>query len=419
MAHSAVHRLPAEIWIEILDILLIIPHYFDVDCSLPSLLEWSWEPRRRISQINYAISENQRLAFARVCRSWRAYAESRANRAELISTAVPRSRRITIEDVEVEHPRVSTRWEVLIAKLRDEGGHGSGHFRRIAQNIHLHKNIKRIDLRIIGEIKIPDLFHILPAFSMLVCLSIVLDNASGLSPPPEPIPLPNLMTLILRIPYILQYPHEMFEIPSLINLHFAVTEGEHSFQQVLRPYHKTLKNLGVFWTSPAIPRMTYTFPGWDFFPHLEELVFDGWESHTPLPPSPLPPTHPLKVVRMDRITWPIIDLLLPTRYDPNILERNSIQKINILTLLWSSGGYRDPNGFHRLDQSEMAQVHVLVNQCSHMGIRLEDRTAAPLDDPGNPLHDVDSIKAFLEIDGMEGYEFDYPSHDEQEVIIFG
>lgn len=402
---------------EILDILLIIPHYFDVDCSLPSLWEWT----RPTPQSNYGISESQRLAFAMVCRSWKVYAESRANRSEHIITAVPRSRRITIEDVEVEHPCVSTRWEILVAKLTDEVGHGTGHFRRIAQNIHLHGNIKRIDLRIIGAVKIPDLMHILTAFSTLVCLSISLDDASGLSLPLEPISLPNLKSLILRTPYIPRYPHELFEMPSLVNLHFVVTEGAPSFEQLLHPYHSTLKNLGVFWGSPVIPVTTQTMPRWDFLPCLEELVLEGWESQTPRLSSPLPPTHPLRVVRIDQITWPIIDQLLPARDHPNILERNSIREINILTLQWCSGGYSDPNGYHPFDQQEMARVLLLENQCANMGIRLEDKNGACLQDREYDYtsSDFDSLLAFLGTGGTEGYEFDFSPHDEHEKIIFG
>lgn len=424
MERSAVHRLPAEIWVEILDILLLTPYHFDIDCSLPSLWEWIWELGRPSSQGIYKISERQRLIFALVCRSWKAYAESRANRSEHIIAATPRSRRIIIEDVEVEHQYcVRTLWEILVAKLEDEAGHGTENIRRIAQNIHLHKNIKRIDLRIIGEVKTPDLMHILPAFDRLVCLSVILDDTSGLSPPLEPISLPNLKTLIVQTPYTFRYPHEMFEIPSLVNLHFTVTEGAPSFEELLQPYHSTLAYLGIRWGSRSPPVSTRIFPGWKFLPRLKELVFNEWGSHTPRLPSPLPLTHPLRIVRLDQFTWPIIDHLLPGRDDPNISERGSIRKIGILALAWESGGYQDQNGYYPFDQLERARVSAFFKQCANMGIRLEDKASACLDDSGTVSGCFDDLKAhlgdFRGKDGTDGYEFEYSHHDDPEGPIFG
>lgn len=423
MERSAVHRLPAEIWVEILDILLLTPYHFDVDCSLLSLWEWSWELGRPQSQRMYKISERQRLIFALVCRSWKEYAESRANRSEHIVTALSRSRRITIEDVEVGHPCVSTRWEVLVAKLKDEEGHGTEHFRRIAQNIHLHTNIKRIDLRITGENKIPDLMHILAAFRRLVSLSIILDDASRLSLPLEPVSLPNLKSLILLTPYMLQYPHEMFEIPSLVNLHFTVTEGAPSFEDLLHPYHSTLKYLGIRWGSRVPPVTTQKFPRWTFLPRLEELVLNEWESHTPRLPSSLPLTHPLGIVRLDQVTWPIIDHLLPGRGDPNILERNSIRKIRILALAWESGGYQDQNGYHPFDHPERIRIYALLKQCADMGIRLEDKAGACLHEAGGILSSFGGLEGLLgDLKAKwdtDGYEFEYSQHDQPEEPIFG
>ena len=421
MERSAVHRLPAEIWVEILDILLLTPFHFDVDCSHLSLWEWSWELGRPQSQWMYKISERQRLIFALVCRSWKEYAELRANRAERIVTALSRSRRITIEDVEAEHPCVSTRWEILVAKLKDEVGHGTEHFRRIAQNIHLHTNIKRVDLQITGENQIPDLMHILAAFGRLVSLSIILDDASRLSLPLEPVSLPNLKTLILQTPYILQYPHEMFEIPSLVNLHFTVTEGAPSFENLLQPYHSTLKYLGIRWGSRIPPVTMQKFPQWKFFPDLEELVLNEWESHTPRLPSSLPLTHPLGIVRLDQFTWPIIDHLLPGRDDPNILKRNSIRKIRILSLDWVSGGYQVQNGYHPFDQPEVDRIYALLRQCADMGIRLEDKAGACLHDPGGPVSSFGGLECLLGdlTEDTNVYDFEYSQHDQLDEPIFG
>jgi len=423
MERSAVHRLPAEIWVETLDTLLLTPFHFDVDCSLSSIWEWNLELGKPKSQWRYKISERRRLKFALVCRSWREYAESRANRSEHIITALPRSRRITIEDVEVEHPCTSTRWEILVAKLKDEEGHGTGHLRRIAQNIHLHKNIKRIDLRIFGGVKIPDLMHILPAFNGLVSLSIILDDASCLSLPPEPISLPNLKSMVLQTPYMLRYPHEIFEIPSLVNLFFTVTEGAPTFEELLHPYHSTLKNLGIRWGSQVLPITTYIFPNWNFLPHLEELVLDDWESHTPISSSPLPATHPLRIVRLDRITWPIIDQLLPGRDDPNLLERNSLKIISVLSLVWVIGGYQDRNGCHPFDQPERTRIYALLRQCASMGIRLADKAGDGLEEYGTDSSHFDDLEGLLgDFEGGEGtggYEFEYSQHDQPEEIIFG
>jgi hypothetical protein len=420
MKRSAVNRLPAEIWVEILDILLLTLYHFDIDCSLPSLWEWNWELGRPRSQRLYKMSERQRLTFALVCRSWKEYAESRSNRSELIAAALPRSRRITIEDAEAEHPCVSTRWEILVAKLKDEVGHGTEHFRRIAQNIRLHTNIKRIDLRIDGKLSIPDLIHILPAFRRLVCLSIVLNDASSLFLSLEPVSLPNLKTLVLQTPYIHQYPHEMFEIPFLVNLHFTVTEGAPPFEAILRPYHSTLKYLGIRWGSRVPPVTTQTFPDWKFLPLLEELVFDEWESHTPRLPSPLPPTHPLGIVRLDQITWPIIDQILPGIGDPNILERNSIRKVCILALAWESGGYQGAHGYHPFDHLERVRIYALFRQCAHVGIRLEDRAGACLHESGGFSSSSDLEGLLEDLIGKEdGYEFEYSQHDQPEKPIFG
>ena len=369
------------------------------------------------------MTERQRLIFAMVCRSWKAYAESRANRSETIITATPRSRRITIEDVKVEHQCVSTLWEILVAKLKDEEGHGTEHIRRIAQNGHLHKNIKRLDLRIIGEVKIPDLMHILSAFNRLVCLSVTLDDASRLYPPPEPIPLPNLKSLNLLTPCITRYPHQMFEIPSLINLHFTVIEGAPPFEELLQPYHTTLAYLGIRWGSRSPPVVVDTFPEWKFLPHLQELVFHDWESHTPKLLSPLPPSHPLGTVRLDQFTWPIIDQLLPGRDDPNIVKRGSIRKICILALAWESGGYQDQNGNHPFDQPERTQIYALLKQCANMGIRVEDKAGASLEDSGSPSGDPDDLEGLLgniggQI-GTDGYEFEFSQYEQQEELVFG
>ena len=423
MERSAVHRLPAEIWVEILDILLLTPYHFDIDCSLPSLWDWIWALRRPSTQRLYNISERQRLIFAMVCRSWKAYAESRANRSEHLISATPRSRRITIEDVKAEHQCVSTLWEILVAKLKDEEGHGTENIRRIAQNGHLHKNIKRIDLRIIGEVKIPDLIHLLPAFNRLVCLSVVLDGASDLHPPLEPISLPNLKSLILQTPYIPRYPHEMFEIPSLVNLHFTVMEGAPPFEELLQPYHSTLAYLGIRWGSPSPPVATRTFPEWKFLPHLQELVFDEWESRTPKPLSPLPLNHPLGTVRLDQFTWPMIDQLLPGRNDANIVERGPIRKIGILALSWASGGYQDQNGHHLFDQPERTQIFALLKQCANMGIRVEDKTGASLEDSGGSSRALDDLEELLYNfrgkEGTDGYEFEFSQFGQPGEPVFG
>lgn len=405
---------------EILDVLLFTPYHFDVDCSLPSLWEWIVQHGRPKSQLNYEISERQRLLFALVCRSWKNYAESRANRSEHIITALPHSRRIKIEDVDVEHPGVSTRWEILVARLEDEAGHGAEHFRKIAQNIHLHKNIKRIDLQIIGPNKLPDLMHILSAFDRLVSLSITLDDGSGLSLPPEPISLPNLNTLVLKTPYMLQYPHKTFEMPSLVNLRFGVTEDAPSFEELLHPYHSKLKNLTICWGSLARPTTTWTLPGWNFFPHLEELVLHEWGPHTPTLSSPLPPKHPLGVVRVDQISWPFIDQLLPGRGDPNISERNSIRRISILALIWCSGGYHYQEGEYPFCHAERTRVHALANQCADMGIRLEDTTGFCLDESGSVADTLTDLKGFLVgTQGTGGYEFEYSHHDQYDEIVYG
>ena len=408
MEHSAVYRLPAEMWMEILDILLLTPYYFDVDCPLPSFWEWTWECGRTKSKWNYCISERQRLTFALVCRSWKEYAELRANRSEHIITALPRSRRITIEDVEAKHPSVSTQWEILVAKLEDEAGHGTQHFRCIAQNIHLHKNIKRIDLKIIGSNNILDLIHILSAFDKLVCLSIILDDASGLSFPPGPISLPNLKSLNLKAPYMLRYPHETFEIPSLVNLHFTVTDGAPPFEELLHPYHTTLRSLGLCWGSRFPPATKWTLPEWNFFPRLEELAFPRWGLHTPRLSSPIPPTHPLRIVRMDQVSWPIIDQLLPGRDDPNVLERNSIKKISILALVWSSGGYQVEDGYHPLDPSERARMYAFMTQCASMGIRLEDKYYGCLGEAGSVSSGIAGagLEELLPNSGTYDYDFE-------------
>lgn len=425
MERSAVHRLPAEIWVEILDILLLTLYHFDIDCSLPSLWEWTWEIGRPSSQGLYKISERQRLIFARVCRSWKAYAESRANRSEHIITATPRSRRITIEDVKVEHQcSASTLWEILVARLEDEAGHGTENLRRIAQNIHLHKNIKRIDLHIIGEAKIPDLMHILPAFDRLVCLSVIVEDLSGLAPPLEPISLPNLKTLILLTPNVLRYPHEIFEMPSLVNLHFSVMHGAPSFEELLQPYRSTLVYLGIRWGSRSPPVSAPVFLGWKFLPHLKELVFNKWGSLTPKLPSPLPPTHPLEIVRLDQFTWPIIDQLLPGRDDPNMLERGSIRKIGILALAWESGGYHDQGEYHPFDQQERARVFAFLKQCANMGILLEDNAGFCLEEPdtvSSGLGDLERLLGdFKAKDGIDGFYFEYSQHDQpEEQPIYG
>ena len=420
MERSAVHRLPAETWMEILDILLITPFHFDIDCSLPSFWEWIWELGRPSSQRLYNISERQRLIFAMVCRSWKAYAESRANSSEQILSATPRSRRITIDDVEVEHPCVSTRWEILVAKLIDEEGHGTEHIRRIAQNAHLHKNIKRIDLRIIGEVKIPDLMHILPAFNRLVTLSVVVDDASRLYLPLEPISLPNLKSLILQTQNMARYPHEMFEIPSLIHLHFVVMEGAPSFEELLEPYHNTLAYLGIRWGSWSLPVAAWTFPRWEFLPHLQELVFDEWGSHTPKPLSPLPPTHPLETVRLDQFTWPIIDQLLPGRDGPTILERGSIRKFRILALAWCTGGYQDRYGSHPFDIPEKTRMYAFLKQCVDRGIRVEDSSGATLEEPSGDLDDLEGLLGdAIGQEDIDGHEFEFSLNDLPEGPVFG
>jgi hypothetical protein len=395
MGRSAI-RLPPEIWMDVLDILLLVPFDLDVDCSLPSLWDWIWEKGRDMAPDSYRHSERQRLTFARVCRSWKEFADLRANRVERITTALARSRRIEIEDVKVEHPTTNTRWEILIADLEDEKGHGTEHFRRMAQNIHLHQNIKRIDLEITGSHKIPDLMHILPAFDKLVCLAVGFDEASTstLAPPPGLISLPNLKTLIFMAPSMSRHPHEMFEIPSLVNLVFTVTERAPPFKELLDPYHTTLKNLGIYWRFPRPPNTTRMFPGWDFFPNLVELVLSDWGAHNPIFPFPLPLTHPLEVVRIDQITWPMIDHLLPGREDPKVFKRNSIRKLHILALDWCMGVYEEPGGYHLLDVPELRQIHALVNQCAIMGIRLEDKSGFCLEGVGSVSGDRDGVLGF-------------------------
>ena len=218
MCPSAVNRLPSETWEEILDWVIDIPFFFDLGCTLDDFYDWTTKQKEVSLKTDelYACSESQRRTLRQVCRSWKAFADSRADRWSDGDQVVARSLHVSIDDITEEHYSWETRWEMVSLgwSLHPTTNEYGRPLLRLAENHENHKNIQRIHLQLYwpySEHEYP-LLKSLAAFSNLRTLRLDIDITKA---PSQPVVLSQLTNLRWTSWSFGCRPHECLLLPSL------------------------------------------------------------------------------------------------------------------------------------------------------------------------------------------------------------
>ena len=144
-------RLPSETWVEILDWTIDIPFFFDLECTLDDFYDWTVKQTEiSFGAIKlYVASERQRRVLRQVCHSWKALADSRADRWAHGRRVPAQSLHVSIDDTTEEHYTQETKWEMvgLRCSLHPTTGEYGAPILRLAENYEKHSRIQRISLQ--------------------------------------------------------------------------------------------------------------------------------------------------------------------------------------------------------------------------------------------------------------------------------
>jgi len=391
MSLSATNRLPSEIWGEILDSIIDIPFFFDLGCTLDDFYDWAakqMEISKGAPKL-YAFSERQRRVLCLVCRSWKSFADSRADRwvssrwmngrwvngRWVNDPPLPaRSLRVYIDDDIPADYTQETKWKIfgLCCRWHPTTGEYGAPILRLAQNHEKHSNLRRISLASQSPLYSADsnpLLNSLAAFSNLRTLDFYTHIFEA---PQRPILLPRLTNLRWFCQSNGRCPHECFHLPSLRYLRVPIARFTHESAVLVAPYRCTLKHLilgyvgyeGV--TETAV--YPWTLPPWENYPNLVELAIDTPRALVPSVPCPPPLGHPLKTFRIP--TWDSKSIMAMLGHEEH---RNHLERIIVTRLRWCKsvvlpidhvGAVED----HHVE-NDLASV---IQLCSERGVRLED-----------------------------------------------
>ena len=368
------NRLPAEIWEDILDWVIDIPFFFDLECTLDDFYDWTAKQIEiSLGAVElYAYSEKQRRALRPVCHSWKAFAESRADRWAYRKHVPARSLHVSVDDATEEHYTQETRWEMvgLRCSLHPTTGEYGAPILRLAENHERHTKIQRISLQshsswVSSELSNP-LLSSLAAFSNLRTLRL---DITILQVPPRPITLSRLTNLRWVCGSLGRRPHECLILPSVIFLGVSITGYTHDPAALVAPYQCTLKHL-ILGYEQLIQAggKHWTLPPWESYPHLVELAIDT--IRTPVPSVPSPPTlgHPLSTFRIPRWDSRSIKVVLGDEG-----HRNHIKSITVTRLRWRKSVVLPTDHVGVVEDHHLEKdIRSIIKLCSERGVRLED-----------------------------------------------
>ena len=391
-------RLPSEIWVEILDWTIDIPFFFDLECTLDDFYDWTVKQTEiSFGAIKlYVASERQRRVLRQVCHSWKALADSRADRWAHGRRVPAQSLHVSIDDTTEEHYTQETKWEMvgLRCSLHPTTGEYGAPILRLAENYEKHSRIQRISLQsrlswVSPEYSSPLLIS-LTAFSNLRTLRLDIDI---LKAPPRPIVLCRLISLRWACKSSSRRPHECLTLPSLICFGVSIAGYTHDPAALVAPYQRTLKHLLLGYERLGkVGVAHWTLPPWEVYPHLVELAIDT--TTTPLPSVPISTTlgHPLRTFRIPKWDSKSVRMVLGDKG-----HRNHLKSIIVTRLRWRKSlvlptNHTETVGDHHLENDIMS----IIQLCCERGVRLEDGSHQTIQESGSDTLDWYNVRSLLE-----------------------
>ena len=376
MCSSATNRLPFEIWEEILDSVIDIPFFFDIGCTLDDFYDWA---AKQIEISNgaeglYECSERQRRVLCLVCRSWKSFADSRADRWVYYSRSPTRSLHAYIDKAIPSHYTQETKWEMLCLFCSVRRGEYGAPMLRLAENHEKHSKLRRISLASEPSQIFPEHSKLalksLAPFSNLLTLHC---NINIVDPPQHPIDLPRLTNLRWLCQSLSRRPHECFNLPSLSYLSVPIAGYTHDPAALVAPYRCTLRHLILGCVGYDDPTETavhcWTLPPWESYPNLVELAIDTTIIPVPSVPCPPPLGHPLKTFRIPKWDSKCVIALLGHEE-----HRNHLECIIVTRLRWGESVILPSNHVGTVEEDHHVEIDVVsvIDRCSERGVRLED-----------------------------------------------
>ena len=392
---SSTGRLPVEIWTTILDLVIHVQRLVETGCTKESFFEFFGPVDEIYCPLeDWKVSEKQRWLLARVCRSWKEWAESRRYRyIQMGQSGVPQSavynaKRVPLAclspDIQPDKP---SRWVVIDASI-----HFRSHFKyfeSFVQHSQLHPHFRRLNLTLgVPSLEVQSILRLLPSFAHLTYLLLDFRRSKFSSRLSSPSKEP-----IATLPHVTVFewwPDERDEYPPMLDLP--------SLQHMRYQAYFTLPEFPSGWLTPSSRRclrsllLSVICDGlnpfailWSSFPCLEELVCINFR---PCFDEPLPPQHPLKRVWFPEewtfrvyksLAYSLLDLWgsFNSEHAP---EANPRRDIHICSMVWGPSGIpsRTPDGRRWADAleediEEMERFCRLVNDCARWGVRTLDR----------------------------------------------
>ena len=391
-------RLPPETWEEILDWVIDIPFFFDLGCTLDDFYDWTAKQTEiSVRAVDlYVCSERQRRILRRVCRSWKAFADSRADRWAYGLRVPAHSLHVSIDDTTEEQYTQETKWGMVglrcsLHPTRDEYG---APILRLAENHEKHSKIQRISLQsqlywVSPEHSNP-LLSGLAAFSNLRTLRV---DINLLEAPPRPIVLCRLTSLRWVCKSSSRRPHECLTLPSLIYLGVSITGYTHDPAALVAPYQRTLKYLILGYEHLHLVGVAnWTLPMWGIYPHLVELAIDT--TITPVPSIPCSTTlvHPLRTFRIPKWDSRSIQMVLGHKG-----HRNHIMFIIVTRLRWDKSVVLSTNHVGTVEDHHLENdIMSIIQLCLERGVRLEDGSRQTVQESGPDTLDWYNVCPLLE-----------------------
>lgn len=341
--------LPDEIWLEILEWVVHVPFFFDVECTTTSFWIWTNGRSKAIERDYYGRAEEQRKILSTVSKSWSTFAISRAHRYVVGSGCWPKARCIYLNPAVPLPSNQPTQWETIKVVVESDNDPIIGVLRAIGENVNQHPRLRRLEVL---DMWARDLSSALAPFTGLTSLEVRAQEWS-IKKDHKPITLPCVTTLQWALYENEALPGRILNLPSLLHLHL-VGACVDKLEVLVEPYRQTLNSI-IFDLLYMLQRNEEpALPPWDFYPHLKELALKQFKPLLRYRSA----NHPLERFYMSELSTSTLHLLVGTG--------NRLRLINIAALDWKDDGVQ-------LHDLEKFTFESLVRLCEVKGIRLEDR----------------------------------------------